>query len=1097
MKREAKNLRFLQIALIVLVLLAGTIYFFSSYEVQFSPSISVKKTSQSQGTFTPLPSTQKLCGNGKIDPNEDCNSCPQDAQCAFGDSCQEKWGGSIELISVVPEISATIRVTDAKGKSETQEIQVGNTKTILGIKIYLSYADTHNAADIRVSLNGEMRYIYLRKNNPYPFSVSVIYSCLTDCSVSRVVNDGDPYFNEDKQNPNWVWTIKNLNAIYPTTITQPYDLTGPIIGIANNFEARGVGKALEQPKDYINYKGNDFIMPHDFASLRFLSYSPQEGQEYSLPYTPLKIQIKEFDLSQVANVPQEYQPFFTGTKKVLSIESEAVEGLPQPIPVIDPYRLLFVFGSGKYIDDNYQDCINYYYYLRDVKEDKSIDLTFYKSERTLNSDGSCSGESSWSTYLITTIPFEQETTVLGHKLFNYYSQPLQEENKEWAIILELDPDTSQPDLTELSTSNSIILPIESQGNKYLFKAKLNPKTNEYFYAYGEKAYNSNYPLYSYIDLNSYSYDLWGTVSAEENSLEVSLRPYYQENSPDYNTAENTISAKFKIEEGILTSLGEAPNYPESEEITFSDDDNIEQNIGLKQTSLIAHDGLKILPPMQTSQEIEGMKLKLPSFKAYGEVGIYNYDNKVFYEKALTDSLQISNKLASIKTINPPYLGYGLPWLIDPNTAFYYGQYLDENPLGLKSKTFLYDSTSKNMHEAFVLGLNSPSLESALSTQNDEYADKAYLEMGKAYINKQFTNDGIKYLNVFESPTDFTHLSQSNPIELNFLNKKHVLLGYVDEDSVLIKPGCDPVCGDSFVDEELYEQCDLQNLNNQTCASLGLVGGTLKCYPPKTPKYECTFDTSECTCGNGIIDAGEQCDWPNLDETCNSLGFSGGTLTCNYCQYDTSSCSKCGNGIVEQGEECDDQNLNNFDSCRNDCKIPVCGDGICSDFGTETCYTCQVDCGTCCFLPGTKVTTPSGEKTIENLKVGDKVISFNEKTKTNEPAKIEKTFEHKTSGYLIVNNKLFVTQEHPFLINGEWKTIGQAKLGDNLQTIDGKTETISSIKQVTKQVTVYNIEVSPNNNYYAEGILAHNKVPIDIFPDPDIDNSDDGHPQQTE
>jgi len=46
------------------------------------------------------------------------------------------------------------------------------------------------------------------------------------------------------------------------------------------------------------------------------------------------------------------------------------------------------------------------------------------------------------------------------------------------------------------------------------------------------------------------------------------------------------------------------------------------------------------------------------------------------------------------------------------------------------------------------------------------------------------------------------------------------------------------------------------------------------------------------CGNGIIETGEDCDGGNLGgATCQSLGFTGGTLSCNAsCQFDTSACT---------------------------------------------------------------------------------------------------------------------------------------------------------------------------------------------------------------
>lgn len=46
------------------------------------------------------------------------------------------------------------------------------------------------------------------------------------------------------------------------------------------------------------------------------------------------------------------------------------------------------------------------------------------------------------------------------------------------------------------------------------------------------------------------------------------------------------------------------------------------------------------------------------------------------------------------------------------------------------------------------------------------------------------------------------------------------------------------------------------------------------------------------CGNGVIDAGEQCDGGDLQGfDCNSLGLNGGTLACDavMCTFDTSMC----------------------------------------------------------------------------------------------------------------------------------------------------------------------------------------------------------------
>jgi len=45
---------------------------------------------------------------------------------------------------------------------------------------------------------------------------------------------------------------------------------------------------------------------------------------------------------------------------------------------------------------------------------------------------------------------------------------------------------------------------------------------------------------------------------------------------------------------------------------------------------------------------------------------------------------------------------------------------------------------------------------------------------------------------------------------------------------------------------------------------------------------------------------------------------------------------CGNGAVDAGEQCDDGNTNNLDGCRNTCVLPYCGDSIIDTSRGESC-----------------------------------------------------------------------------------------------------------------------------------------------------------------
>jgi len=77
-----------------------------------------------------------------------------------------------------------------------------------------------------------------------------------------------------------------------------------------------------------------------------------------------------------------------------------------------------------------------------------------------------------------------------------------------------------------------------------------------------------------------------------------------------------------------------------------------------------------------------------------------------------------------------------------------------------------------------------------------------------------------------------------------------------------------------------------------------------------------------TCGDGTANGSEACDGQDLDgQTCISLGFpSGGTLSCtDACAFDTSACDPCGNDVVDAGEDCDDGRTQSNDGCSSTCQ----------------------------------------------------------------------------------------------------------------------------------------------------------------------------------
>jgi len=184
------------------------------------------------------------------------------------------------------------------------------------------------------------------------------------------------------------------------------------------------------------------------------------------------------------------------------------------------------------------------------------------------------------------------------------------------------------------------------------------------------------------------------------------------------------------------------------------------------------------------------------------------------------------------------------------------------------------------------------------------------------------------------------------------------------------------CGDGVVDA--YEACDGANLGGQSCASLGLGGGTLGC------TAGCRLDASGCTipprCGDGVLDRPDElCDGTDFgalagDVTCDAFGRNGGTLACSSDCADVvlDRCNTCGNGVVDFGgdEQCDGTNLAgatctsqgfsggtlactptcrfDTDACIHDCATQPCADGdpcthdVC-DASTGCSHVAEPDC----------------------------------------------------------------------------------------------------------------------------------------------------------
>lgn len=131
----------------------------------------------------------------------------------------------------------------------------------------------------------------------------------------------------------------------------------------------------------------------------------------------------------------------------------------------------------------------------------------------------------------------------------------------------------------------------------------------------------------------------------------------------------------------------------------------------------------------------------------------------------------------------------------------------------------------------------------------------------------------------------------------------------------------------------------------------------------------------------------------------------------------------------------------------------------------------------CFVADTKITLANKEQAnIQDVRVGDMVLSYNHETQQNEERPVLKTFKGTTDELveLELENGTVIecTPEHPiYTVNRGYVEAKDLLCSDALLSV--APIKIKHMKTKVTDVNVYNIEVLFNNNYYAQDILVHN------------------------
>ena len=135
----------------------------------------------------------------------------------------------------------------------------------------------------------------------------------------------------------------------------------------------------------------------------------------------------------------------------------------------------------------------------------------------------------------------------------------------------------------------------------------------------------------------------------------------------------------------------------------------------------------------------------------------------------------------------------------------------------------------------------------------------------------------------------------------------------------------------------------------------------------------------------------------------------------------------------------------------------------------------------CFVKGTKVKTENGFKNIEDIKIGDKVYSYNLDNNSLELKKVLNTIKSNTIDtykVTIGGKTVEMSPKHQlYIIDKGWVRAYNLNVNDKLLDVNGKQITISKIeyKKYDSPIDTYNLTIEGNNNYFVTDIqvLVHN------------------------
>ena len=130
-----------------------------------------------------------------------------------------------------------------------------------------------------------------------------------------------------------------------------------------------------------------------------------------------------------------------------------------------------------------------------------------------------------------------------------------------------------------------------------------------------------------------------------------------------------------------------------------------------------------------------------------------------------------------------------------------------------------------------------------------------------------------------------------------------------------------------------------------------------------------------------------------------------------------------------------------------------------------------------FGAGTKISTPTGNIAVENLKIGDRVIGYNFKTHQSKENIVSKVSHKSSLSYYLINNKTKITGTSSVFVktkdNPKLLTVQQLKLQAKLFGQNHTSVSTRSVMQIVEPTKIYYVHLNNSiGNLFVDNLLVH-------------------------